>query len=124
MNKLAFAVAGSPAFAQAPASKAVPVTADNFMRGKSDAVFIGLVAQGRVGKFFHNRKLQSGNRDSLYSTAVFDLGAAPATITLPNVGSGSKYFGEPCIRALSARFSREKLRARSRQIDTPGVTNF
>jgi hypothetical protein len=89
MNKLAFAIlalAGSPALAQAPASKAVPVTADNFIRAESDAVFTGLVAQGGVGKFHHNRIVQRGNRDTLYSTAVFDLDAGPVTITLPNAG--------------------------------------
>jgi hypothetical protein len=41
----------------APASNAVPVTADNFIRAESDAVFTGLVAQGGFGKFYHNRKL-------------------------------------------------------------------
>jgi len=89
MNKLAFAVlvlAGSPAFAQAPAPKAVRVTADNFIRAESDAVFTGLVAQGGVGKFYHNRTVLRGNRDTLYSTAVFDLDAGPVTITLPNTG--------------------------------------
>ena len=89
LGSLAFAVlalAGSPAFAQAPASKAVPVTADNFIRAESDAVFTGLVAQGGVGKFYHNRTVQRGNRDTLYSTAVFDLDAGPVTITLPNAG--------------------------------------
>ncbi len=89
MNKLAFAVlalVGSPAFAQAPASKAVPVTADNFIRAESDAVFTGLVAQTGLGKFYHNRGVQRGNRDTLYSTAVFDLDAGPVTITLPNAG--------------------------------------
>ena len=89
MNKLAFAVlvlAGSPAFTQAPAPKAVRVTADNFIRAESDAVFTGLVAQGGVGKFYHNRTVLRGNRDTLYSTAVFDLDAGPVTITLPNTG--------------------------------------
>ncbi|HEY0464643.1 MAG TPA: DUF1254 domain-containing protein [Polyangiaceae bacterium] len=89
MNKLAFAVlalVASPAFAQAPASKAVPVTADNFIRAESDAVFSGLVAQTGLGKFHHHRDVQRGNRDTLYSTAVFDLDAGPVTITLPNAG--------------------------------------
>ena len=71
-----------------------PVTADNFIRAKSDSVFAGLVAQGGFGKFYHNRELtpvdnhivQRANRDTLYSTAVFDLDAGPATITLPDAG--------------------------------------
>src|SRR6187549_2962002 len=89
MNKLALAVlalAATPALAEAPASKAVPVTADNFIRAESDAVFTGIVAQGGVGKFYHHRKLQSGNRDTLYSTAVLDLDAGPVTLALPNAG--------------------------------------
>jgi hypothetical protein len=74
--------------------EAVPVTADYFIRAESDAVFTGLVAQGGLGKFFHTRQLtpiddhvvQRANRDTLYSTAVFDLDAGPVTITLPNPG--------------------------------------
>jgi hypothetical protein len=73
---------------------AVPVTADYFIRAESDVVITGLVAQGGLGKFFHNRQLtpiddhvvQRANRDTLYSTAVFDLDAGPVTITLPNPG--------------------------------------
>jgi hypothetical protein len=65
------------------ASNSVPVTADNFIRAESDAVFTGLVAQGGFGKFYHNRELtpidnhvvQRANRDTLYSTGVFDLDA-------------------------------------------------
>ena len=60
------------------ASISVPVTADNFIRAESDAVFTGLVAQGGFGKFYHNRELtpidsrivQRANRDTLYSTGV------------------------------------------------------
>jgi hypothetical protein len=76
------------------ASISVPVTADNFIRAESDAVFTGLVAQGGFGKFYHNRELtpidsrivQRANRDTLYSTGVFDLDAGPVTITLPDAG--------------------------------------
>jgi hypothetical protein len=76
------------------ASNSVPVTADNFIRAESDAVFTGLVAQGGFGKFYHNRELtpidnhvvQRANRDTLYSTGVFDLDAGPVTITLPDAG--------------------------------------
>ena len=71
------------------------VTADNFIRVESDAVFTGLVAQGGVGKFYHNRDVtspdnhvvQRPNRDTLYSTGVFDLDAGPVTITLPDAGT-------------------------------------
>jgi len=73
----------------------LPVTADNFIRVESDAVFTGLVAQGGFGKFYHNREVtpidshvvQRANRDTLYSTGVFDLDAGPVTITLPDAGT-------------------------------------
>ena len=79
---------------QAPSGNTTPVTADNFIRAESDAVFTGLVAQGGFGKFYHNRELtpidsrivQRPNRDTLYSTGVFDLDAGPVTITLPDAG--------------------------------------
>ena len=90
----------STAFAEAqPASpnqvsNPVPVTADNFIRTESDEIFTGLVAQGGFGKFYHYRELtpidnhivQRANRDTLYSTGVFDLDAGPVTITLPDAG--------------------------------------
>ena len=77
-----------------PASNSVPVTADNIIRAESDAVFSGLVAQRGFGKFYHNREVtppdsrivQRPNRDTLYSTGVFDLDAGPVTITLPDAG--------------------------------------
>ena len=78
------------------------VTADNFIRVESDAVFTGLVAQGGMGKFYHNRDVtppnnhvvQRPNRDTLYSTGVFDLDAGPVTITLPDGVRGN------CVRPL------------------------
>ena len=83
------------AFAQAQPAPSTPVTADNFIRAASDAVFTGLVAQGGFGKFYHNRELtpvdsrivQRPNRDTLYSTAVFDLDAGPVAVTLPDAGN-------------------------------------
>jgi hypothetical protein len=46
------------------------------------------------GKFSHRREVMAvdqqfverGNRDTLYSIAVFDLDAGPVTITMPNAG--------------------------------------
>jgi hypothetical protein len=77
-----------------PTGGSVPVTADNFLRAESDSVFAGLVKQGGSGKFYHNREVtpfdshivQRANRDTLYSTGVFDLDAGPVTITLPDAG--------------------------------------
>jgi hypothetical protein len=72
-----------------------PVTVDNFERAESD-LYMGNAAKdaGGVGKFFHHRapadiEHQIGirmNRDTLYSSGVFDLDAGPVTITLPDAG--------------------------------------
>jgi len=77
------------------AADTVPVTADNFRRAESDMYFASAVKQaGGVGKFHHHREVMPiekqtvirANRDTLYSTAVFDLDAGPVTITLPDPG--------------------------------------
>src|ERR1700754_4527538 len=72
----------------------VTVTVDNFIRAESDLYMRGLVAQGELGKVLSRREPASIehqtvirlNRDTLYSSAVFDLGAGPVTITLPDPG--------------------------------------
>ena len=77
---------------EAPAPGTVPVTADNFVRAESDTYFSNLVKEGSIGKFLHRRELapidnQSVirlNRDTMYSSGVFDLDAGPVTITLPD----------------------------------------
>jgi len=74
--------------------RAIPVTADNFVRAESDRAFAGIVKQGGFGRFNHNRELTlldrqvvpRCNRDTLYSIAVFDLDAGPVTVTLPDAG--------------------------------------
>ena len=68
------------------------VTVDNFRRAESDRYFAETVQEGGFGKFHHRRELMPvdqqtvvrPNRDTLYSTAVFDLDAAPVTIWLPD----------------------------------------
>ncbi len=81
--------------APAPAVNTVPVTADNFTRAESDLYFRSIaVKEGGFGKFFHKREpapiddqtVIRLNRDTLYSSAVFDLDAGPVTITLPDAG--------------------------------------
>ena len=70
-------------------------TGSRYRDAESDAVFTGLVGQGGFGKFYHNREVtpidnhvvQRANRDTLYSTGVFDLDAGPVTITLPDAGA-------------------------------------
>ena len=76
-------------------SQSMPVTVDNFKRAESDMYFSTVaVKQNSLGKFYHYRELFSvddqtvvrGNRDTVYSSAVFDLDAGPATITMPDAG--------------------------------------
>ena len=76
-------------------ARAVAVTPENFNRAESDMYFASQVRRGGFGKFEHFRELMPvdhqtvvrPNRDTLYSSAVFDLDAAPVTITLPDPGS-------------------------------------
>lgn len=90
---LAVLVIGAVA-ASVHAADVVPVTVDNFVRAESDVYLSGL-AKDALGKFEHRREpasidLQTVirlNRDTLYSSAVFDLDAGPVTITLPDAGT-------------------------------------
>jgi hypothetical protein len=80
--------------AQTPAAGTVPVTADNFIRAESDTYAANLAKEGGLGKLLHRREpapIQSQtvirlNRDTLYTSGVFDLDAGPVTITLPDAG--------------------------------------
>src|ERR1700757_1321047 len=68
------------------------VTADNFIRAESDLYFGNVVKDGGFGRFHHSRALTPmdkqlvvrSNRDTLYSSGVFDLDAGPVTVTLPD----------------------------------------
>lgn len=72
----------------------VAVTADNFIRAESDRYFGLTVQRGGFGRFAHWRELVPvgaatvvrPNRDTLYSTGVFDLDAGPVSVTLPDAG--------------------------------------
>lgn len=88
-------LATSPvASTQTASGPPVPVTIDNYNRAQTDVYFALIANNGGFGKFVHARDLapidQRGiirpNRDTLYSIAVFDLDAAPVTITLPDPG--------------------------------------
>jgi para-nitrobenzyl esterase len=78
----------------ASAGQLVTVTVDNFDRAESDLYFARMVKDGGLGKLHHKRQVtpverQNGvrmNRDTIYSSGVFDLDAAPVTITLPDPG--------------------------------------
>jgi len=96
-NTLALGLAFSLIFStSARAADPVPVTVDNFIRAESDLYLGGALKRGSgvLGKFHHDReptKIEEQtvirmNRDTLYSSVVFDLEAGPATITLPDAG--------------------------------------
>ncbi|RWU22858.1 carboxylesterase [Pseudomonas alkylphenolica] len=73
---------------------ATPVTVDNFARAESDMYIGSLAKQGGLGKLLHRREAADIehqtvirlNRDTLYTSGVFDLDAGPVTITLPDPG--------------------------------------
>jgi len=76
-------------------SEAIAVTVDNFVRAETDWAFGNAIRDlNCFGKFCHVREFlpldKQGvprvNRDTLYSAAIFDLDAAPVTITLPDAG--------------------------------------
>lgn len=77
------------------ASAAEKVTVDNFTRAESDFYF-GNAAKdaGGPGRLNHRREPMQidhqvvirSNRDTLYSSGVFDLEAGPVTIILPDAG--------------------------------------
>jgi hypothetical protein len=85
-----------PQFGQAQdASRPIPVTVGNFARAESDLYFGNFVKEsGGLGVLNHRREPASIdnqtvirlNRDTLYSSAVFDLDAGPVTITMPDPG--------------------------------------
>src|SRR5712672_331011 len=87
-------MASSAVSAQTSASPGQPVTVDNYNRAQTDVYFAGVVKNGGFGKFRHGRELappvQQGivrpNRDTLYSFAIVDFDAGPATVTLPDAG--------------------------------------
>jgi hypothetical protein len=82
-----------PSAAPAHLAAAQPVTTDTFIRAETDTYFKATVSKNGLGKFGHLRtpapidsqNVIRMNRDTLYSSAVFDL-TAPVTITLLDTG--------------------------------------
>jgi len=81
--------------AQAAAGAQIPVTVDNFIRAETDMYAANLAKEsGGTGKLLHRREPANIdkqtvirlNRDTLYTSGVFDLDAGPVTITLPDTG--------------------------------------
>ncbi len=77
-----------------PAADAGRPRVENFSRAESDLYFGNSVKEGALGKFFRfrepapidNQTVIRMNRDTLYSSAIMDLDAGPATVTLPDAG--------------------------------------
>ncbi|GAB2450296.1 DUF1214 domain-containing protein [Nocardia tengchongensis] len=77
-----------------PPNQPAIVTAENFARAESDREFAISVEEVGIGNFHHIREpmpidhqtVVRANRDTLYSSAVFDLNAGPVSITLPDAG--------------------------------------
>lgn len=85
-----------PAYAleKATDTAVTPVTVDNFVRAESDTYIESMAKEGGLGKLYHRREPASIdkqtvirlNRDTLYTSGVFDLDAGPVNITLPDPG--------------------------------------
>jgi hypothetical protein len=91
---LLFTAGVATAQTQPSAGSPVPVTVDNFVRAETDMYVVSLAKQGGLGKILHRREPVSIdhqtvirlNRDTLYSSGVFDLDAGPVTISMPDSG--------------------------------------
>ena len=86
--------AAKPRRAKAPSLPTVPITVVNFARAESHMYFAKAVQDGAFGRLQHFRApvaidkqdVIRMNRDTLYSSGVFDLDAGAVTIALPDVG--------------------------------------
>ncbi len=74
------------------ADKASTVNVHNFIRAETDTYFQKAEKSGAFGKLIHRTEMTAIesqdvvrlNRDTLYSSGVFDLDAAPVSVTLPD----------------------------------------
>lgn len=86
---------GDPSRWKKTADGKVMVTPDNFIRAESDVYMAAQRKDGAFGAFKHTREVAPVdrqlivrlNRDTIYSSGVFDLDAGPVTITLPDPGT-------------------------------------
>ena len=84
-------LASAPVAAQSPAGgELVPVTLGTFIRAETDFYFktraFGKLNHARTMAEIDDQTVVRMNRDTLYSSGVFDLDAAPVTVTLPDAG--------------------------------------
>lgn len=96
LARLSFSTIAAALMSALPAAAdPILVNSDNCVRAESDLYFSGIVANGGFGKFDHTREMAPLdkqtvirlNRDTLYSSAVFDLDAGPVTINVPDTGT-------------------------------------
>jgi len=121
--------ATKPRRAKAPSLPTVPVTVVNFTRAESHMYFAKGVQDGAFGRLQHRRApvaidkqdVIRMNRDTLYSSGVFDLDAGAVTIALPDVGErfmsllmiDEDHYSQPAVYAPgSYTFTREQIGAR------------
>jgi hypothetical protein len=107
----------------------VPVTVKTFARAESHMYFAKMVQEGAFGALQHHRAPTAidkqdvirMNRDTLYSSGVFDLEAGPVTIALPDVGErfmsllmiDEDHYSQPAVYAPGTyTFTREQIGAR------------
>ena len=72
----------------------IPVTVSDFARAETDRYFASTASEDAFGRLRHSREITSiegqrvvrMNRDTIYSSGVFDLEAAPVIVTLPEPG--------------------------------------
>ena len=88
---LSFLLLAPATLVRADDTAPVLVNVSNFARAESDLYFGRVVDQNGLGKLGHertpvaidNQKVIRMNRDTLYSSGVFDLAAGALTVTLP-----------------------------------------
>jgi para-nitrobenzyl esterase len=91
----ALALAAASTHGVQAADRPVPVTIENFPRAESDHYFGQTVQEDGFGTLHHRRDMASideqdvvrMNRDTIYSSGVFDLDAGPLMVTLPDAGA-------------------------------------
>jgi metallo-beta-lactamase class B len=94
VKKAPGAAAASTSSTAPPAIAGGMVTLVNFIRAETDRYFAQTANDGAFGTLRHSRTMTPidaqdvvrMNRDTLYSSGVFDLDAAPLTVTLPDSG--------------------------------------
>lgn len=92
--RLPIILAALTAAATSAGAEPRPVTPANFSQAETEKYMAAVVKRGGMGQFAPVRELATPemnlvvrpNRDTLYSTALFDLDAGPVTIRLPDAG--------------------------------------